>query len=46
MRDLEIRGSGEVLGASQSGHIEEIGVEAFAQILAEIAAENQARRER
>lgn len=46
MRDLEIRGSGEVLGANQSGHIEEIGVEAFAQILAEIAAENQARRER
>ena len=45
MRDLEIRGSGEVLGANQSGHIEEIGVEAFAQILAEIAAENQARRE-
>ena len=46
MRDLEIRGSGEVLGANQSGHIEEIGVEAFAQILAEIAAENQARRDR
>lgn len=45
MRDLEIRGSGEVLGANQSGHIEEIGVEAFAQILAEIAAENQANRE-
>ncbi len=44
LRDLEIRGSGEVLGANQSGHIEEIGVEAFAQILAEIAAENQARR--
>lgn len=45
MRDLEIRGSGEVLGANQSGHIEEIGMAAFAQILAEIAAENQARRE-
>ena len=45
MRDLEIRGSGEVLGANQSGHIEEIGVEAFAQILAEIAAENHARRD-
>ncbi|MCM1404603.1 MAG: DEAD/DEAH box helicase [Prevotella sp.] len=43
MRDLEIRGSGEVLGANQSGHIEEIGVEAFAQILAEIAAENRER---
>ncbi len=44
MRDLEIRGSGEVLGANQSGHIEEIGIEAFAQILSEIAAENRARR--
>jgi transcription-repair coupling factor (superfamily II helicase) len=41
MRDLELRGSGEVLGASQSGHIEEIGMEAFAQILEEIAAENR-----
>lgn len=45
MRDLEIRGSGEVLGANQSGHIEEIGMAAFAQILAEIAAENRNRRE-
>ncbi len=44
MRDLEIRGSGEVLGANQSGHIEEIGIEAFAQILSEIAAENRNRR--
>jgi transcription-repair coupling factor (superfamily II helicase) len=41
MRDLELRGGGEVLGASQSGHIEEIGMEAFAQILNEIAAENR-----
>ncbi|MBO4726446.1 MAG: DEAD/DEAH box helicase [Clostridia bacterium] len=45
MRDLEIRGSGEVLGANQSGHIEEIGIEAFAQILNEIATENRARRD-
>jgi transcription-repair coupling factor (superfamily II helicase) len=41
MRDLEIRGGGEVLGANQSGHIEEIGMEAFAQILNEIAEENR-----
>ncbi len=41
MRDLEIRGSGEVLGANQSGHINEIGMEAFAQILSEIAEENR-----
>ena len=45
MRDLEIRGSGEVLGANQSGHIEEIGMAAFAQILAEIAAENRHNRD-
>ncbi|MBQ7973539.1 MAG: DEAD/DEAH box helicase [Clostridia bacterium] len=45
MRDLEIRGSGEVLGANQSGHIEEIGIEAFAQILNEIAAENRHRQQ-
>ena len=45
MRDLEIRGSGEVLGANQSGHIEEIGIEAFAQILSEIAAENRHRQQ-
>ena len=45
MRDLEIRGSGEVLGANQSGHIEEIGIEAFAQILNEIAAENRNRNQ-
>ncbi len=44
MRDLEIRGSGEVLGANQSGHIEEIGIEAFAQILNEIANENRLRQ--
>ncbi|MDR1917623.1 MAG: DEAD/DEAH box helicase [Christensenellaceae bacterium] len=41
MRDLELRGGGEVLGANQSGHIEEIGMEAFAQILNEIAEENR-----
>jgi transcription-repair coupling factor (superfamily II helicase) len=45
MRDLEIRGGGEVLGANQSGHIEEIGMEAFAQILNEIAEENRNNRE-
>jgi transcription-repair coupling factor (superfamily II helicase) len=44
MRDLELRGGGEVLGANQSGHIEEIGMEAFAQILNEIAEENRAGR--
>jgi transcription-repair coupling factor (superfamily II helicase) len=44
MRDLELRGGGEVLGANQSGHIEEIGMEAFAQILNEIAEENRTDR--
>ncbi|MDR0383860.1 MAG: DEAD/DEAH box helicase [Christensenellaceae bacterium] len=41
MRDLELRGGGEVLGANQSGHIDEIGMEAFTQILSEIAEENK-----
>jgi transcription-repair coupling factor (superfamily II helicase) len=41
MRDLELRGGGEILGANQSGHIDEVGMEAFAEILHEIAEENR-----
>jgi transcription-repair coupling factor (superfamily II helicase) len=44
MRDLELRGGGEIFGANQSGHIEEVGMEAFAEILNEIAEENRQRR--
>jgi len=33
MLDLEIRGAGDILGAKQSGHINEIGFELYSQML-------------
>ncbi len=33
LRDLEIRGAGNILGAQQSGHIESVGYELFCQLL-------------
>jgi transcription-repair coupling factor (superfamily II helicase) len=33
MRDLEIRGAGNLLGKSQSGHIEEIGYDLYCKLL-------------
>ncbi len=38
MRDLEIRGAGTVLGAKQSGYIEEIGFEMYNKLLEEAIA--------
>ncbi len=35
MRDLEIRGAGNILGAQQSGHIATVGYELFCQLLEE-----------
>lgn len=35
MRDLEIRGSGNMLGAEQSGHVAEIGFELYLKMLQE-----------
>ncbi len=35
MRDLEIRGAGNLLGKKQSGHIEEIGFELYTRMLEE-----------
>ena len=35
MRDLEIRGAGNILGAEQSGHIAAVGYEMFCQLLEE-----------
>ncbi len=35
MRDLEIRGAGNILGAQQSGHIATVGYELFCQLLDE-----------
>ncbi len=35
MRDLEIRGAGNVLGAEQSGHMDKVGYELYAKLLKE-----------
>lgn len=39
MRDLEIRGAGDILGAEQSGHIEAIGFELYTEMLQEAIQE-------
>ena len=39
LRDLEIRGAGNILGAEQHGHIAAVGFDAYARILAESVAE-------
>jgi transcription-repair coupling factor (superfamily II helicase) len=41
MRDLEIRGAGNLLGAEQSGHIAAVGFDAYARILQETVQELQ-----
>lgn len=38
MRDLELRGAGNILGAEQSGHISTIGFELYCQLLKESVA--------
>lgn len=37
--DLEIRGAGDILGASQSGHIEAVGLELYMELLTEAIQE-------
>jgi len=39
MRDLEIRGAGNLLGESQSGHIAAVGYDLYVQMVAEAVAE-------
>ena len=39
MRDLEIRGAGDLLGAEQSGHVAAIGFELYVELLGEAVAE-------
>lgn len=39
MRDLEIRGAGELLGAEQSGHIEKVGYNMYVQLLGDSVKE-------
>jgi len=41
MRDLEIRGAGELLGEEQSGHIAAVGFEMYLSMLQEAAAQLQ-----
>jgi transcription-repair coupling factor (superfamily II helicase) len=41
LRDLEIRGAGNLLGAEQSGHIAAVGFDAYARILQESVHELQ-----
>ncbi|MBQ7466722.1 MAG: transcription-repair coupling factor [Clostridia bacterium] len=39
MRDLEIRGSGNVLGAEQHGHMQKVGYELYSKLLAQAVQE-------
>src|SRR5436190_1146590 len=39
MRDLEIRGAGDLLGPEQSGHVAAVGFELYVELLAEAVAE-------
>jgi len=39
MRDLEIRGAGDLLGAEQSGHVAALGFELYVEMLSEAVAE-------
>jgi len=41
MRDLEIRGAGNLLGAEQSGHILNVGFDMYLQLLEEAVLEEQ-----
>jgi transcription-repair coupling factor (superfamily II helicase) len=43
MKDLEIRGAGNLLGADQSGHVALVGYDLYMQMLAEAVAEMRGR---
>jgi len=45
MRDLEIRGAGNLLGREQSGHIGAVGFELYCRLLARAVEELKAKRE-
>ena len=44
MRDLEIRGAGNILGAEQSGHIAAVGYDMYCQLLEQASRELQGER--
>ena len=41
LRDLEIRGAGNILGGNQHGHMESVGYEMYVQLLSEAIAEEK-----
>jgi transcription-repair coupling factor (superfamily II helicase) len=43
LRDLEIRGAGSILGEIQSGHINAVGFELYAELVAEAVSEMEGR---
>jgi transcription-repair coupling factor (superfamily II helicase) len=45
MRDLEIRGAGDILGTRQSGHISDVGFHLYTRLLARAVDELKAKRE-
>jgi transcription-repair coupling factor (superfamily II helicase) len=45
VRDLEMRGAGDILGTRQSGHIAEVGFDLYTRLLARSVQELRARRE-
>jgi transcription-repair coupling factor (superfamily II helicase) len=46
MRDLEIRGAGNILGAEQSGHIDAVGYEMYCRLLASAVKHRQSELEK
>ena len=46
MKDLEIRGAGNILGAKQHGHLEAVGYDMYLQMLAEAVNEEQTHTEK
>jgi transcription-repair coupling factor (superfamily II helicase) len=46
LRDLEIRGAGNLLGAEQSGHIASVGFDLYTEMLSEAVEELRAKAER
>ena len=46
MRDLSIRGAGDILGASQSGFIDSVGFEMYSQLLEEAILKKQGKEQK
>ncbi|GIS65206.1 MAG: hypothetical protein CM1200mP3_14540 [Chloroflexota bacterium] len=44
MKDLEIRGAGNILGAEQSGHIHAVGFDLYTRLLSSAVEELRARQ--